>query len=163
MKLGKLLFAGKSVVGGSETVSYRQNKQVALPKFASPKNPFAPSKATVESNPVPAKKEIAPAPATPPKRPPISGVSKSLAAWTTRVNPASLWAGAAPTEQKILPAVQSELSLDTVKVVHNDLSDAEVEVVPIKSRPAAAQAPDLSPAKKSWEVLGERLLRATAL
>jgi len=50
-----------------------------------------------------------------------------------------------------------------VKVVHNDLSDADVEVVPIKSRPAVAEIHDLSPAKKSWEILGERLLRATAL
>jgi len=38
-----------------------------------------------------------------------------------------------------------------------------VEVVPIKSRPAVAEAPALSPARKSWEILGERLLRATAL
>ena len=45
MKLGKLLFAGKSVVNGCAEVSYRENKQVALPKFVSPKNPFAPSKA----------------------------------------------------------------------------------------------------------------------
>ena len=95
--------------------------------------------------------------------PPISGTPKSLAAWTNKLNPASLWTGAAPAEQKSLPAVQTELSLDTVKVVHNDLSDADVEVVPIKSRPAAAEIPALSPAKKSWEILGERLLRATAL
>ena len=44
MKLGKLLFAGKSVVNGCAEVSYRENRQVALPKFVSPKNPFAPSK-----------------------------------------------------------------------------------------------------------------------
>jgi hypothetical protein len=60
------------------------------------------------------------------------------------------------------PAVQTELSLDTVKVIHNDLSDADVEVVPIKSRPAAA-VPESPPAKKAWEYLGERLLKATAL
>jgi hypothetical protein len=33
--------------------------------------------------------------------------------------------------------VQPDLSLDAVKVVHNDLSDADVEVVPVKSRSAA--------------------------
>jgi hypothetical protein len=152
MKLGKLLFAGKSVVNGCAEVSYRENKQVALPKFVSPKNPFAPSK-----------KEAAPEPAAAQKLPPISGTSKSLAAWTTKLNPSSLWSSPAAAEQKALPAVQAELSLDTVKVVHNDLSDADVEVVPIKSRPAAAEIPALSPAKKSWEILGERLLRATAL
>ena len=163
MNLGKLLFAGKSVVSGSETVSYRQNKQVALPKFISPKNPFAPAKAPAETAPVPSKKETAPALASAQKLPPISGASKSLTAWTTKLNPASLWTGAAPAEHKSLPAVQAELSLDTVKVVHNDLSDADVEVVPIKSRPAAAPIPALSPATKSWEILGERLLKATAL
>ena len=163
MKLGKLLFAGKSVVNGCATVSYRQNKQVALPKFVSPKNPFGPSKTPAETSFIPAKKECAPALATAQKLPPIPGSSKSLAAWTTRLNPASLWNGAAPAEQKALPAVQAELSLDTVKVVHNDLSDADVEVVPIKSRPAASEAPVPSPAKKSWGALGERLLRATAL
>jgi hypothetical protein len=163
MNLGKLLFAGKSVVNGCETVSYRENKQAVLPKFISPKNPFAPAKAPVETAPVPVKKEGARPSAAAPKMPPISSTPKSLAAWTNKLNPASLWAGAAPAEQKTLPAVQAELSLDTVKVVHNDLSDADVDVVPIKSRPAAAEIPALSPAKKSWEILGERLLKATAL
>jgi len=163
MKLGKLLFAGKSVVNGCETVSYRENKQVALPKFVSQKNPFAPSKTPAETAPVPAKNETAPASVAVQKIPPISGTSKSLAAWTTKLNPASLWAGAVPAEQKALPAVQTELSLDTIKVVHNDLSDADVEVVPIKSRPAASDVPAMSPTKKSWEILGERLLKATAL
>ena len=37
--------------------------------------------------------------------------------------------------------VQGELSLDRVKVVRNDLRDADLEVVPVKSRPAAAAAP----------------------
>jgi len=163
MKLGKLLFAGNSVVNGCETISYRQNKQVALPKFVSPKNPFTPSKKPAETASVPAQREIAPASAAARTAGPISGSAKSLAAWTSKLNPSSLWAGAVPTEQKSLPAVQAELSLDAVKVVHNDLSDADVEVVPIKSRPAAAEIPDLSPAKKSWEIIGERLLRATAL
>jgi hypothetical protein len=49
---------------------------------------------------------------------------------------------------------QTELSLDTVKVVHNDLSDAEVEVVPMKSRSAPQGTP---PPKASWQTLGEQL------
>ncbi len=163
MKLGKLLFAGKSVVNGNETVSYRQNKLVALPKFASPKNPFGPAKKPVETAPVPAKFDAAPTPAPAQKTTPAGGSPKPLAAWTSRLNPASLCGGASPAPQKTLPAVQTELSLDAVKVVHNDLSDADVEVVPIKSRPAAPAADTVSSAKKSWEILGERLLRATAL
>jgi hypothetical protein len=164
MHFGKLLFAGKSVVNGCKTISYRENKQVALPRFVSPKNPFAPSKEPAETSPVPARNEAAPALAPAQKSPPpVSSPPKPLTSWTNRLNPASLWAGPAPVEQKSLPAVQTELSLDTVKVVHNDLTDADVEVVPIKSRPAASEIPALSPAKKSWEILGERLLKATAL
>jgi hypothetical protein len=163
MKLGKLLFAGKSVVNGCKTVSYRENKQVALPKFVSPKNPFAPPRTPAETASAPAKNQTAPALAAAPKAPPGSGTSKSLAAWTNKLNPASFWGSPMPVEPKALPAVQAELSLDTVKVVRNDLSDADVEVVPIKSRPAASAVNTLSPAKKSWEILGERLMRATAL
>jgi hypothetical protein len=163
MKLGKLLFAGKSVVSGSETVSYRQNKQVTLPKFASPKNPFTPSKVPEETTAVPAKQAAAPRLADAQKLPAIPGAPKSLAAWTSKLNPASLWSGATSAEQKVLPAVQTELSLDSIKVVHNDLSDADVEVVPIKSRPAAPEVSIPPSAKGSWEILGERLLRATAL
>ena len=99
---------------------------------------------------MPSKKEAAPEPVAAQKLPPISGTSKSMAAWTTKLNPSSLWSSPAPAEQKTLPAVQAELSLDTVKVVHNDLSYADVEVVPIKSRSAASEVPALSPAKKSW-------------
>jgi hypothetical protein len=62
MNLGKLLFAGKSVVSGSETISYHENKQVFLPKFTSPKNPLAPVKAPAGTAPAPAKKETAPNP-----------------------------------------------------------------------------------------------------
>jgi hypothetical protein len=57
--------------------------------------------------------------------------------------------------------VQSELSLDSVKVVHNDLSDADVEVVPIKSRPASEPVvPDLPPPTQPWEFLAERMFHA---
>ena len=51
--------------------------------------------------------------------------------------------------------MQAELSLDAVKVVHNDLSDADVEVVPIKSRPAAPERADAAAGRrKSWEMSG---------
>ncbi|HEX3628653.1 MAG TPA: hypothetical protein VH280_24855 [Verrucomicrobiae bacterium] len=56
-------------------------------------------------------------------------------------------------------ATQTELSLDSVKVVHNDLSDVDVEVVPIKSR---AGTPELPAPRKSWEFVGERLFGVEA-
>jgi hypothetical protein len=50
-----------------------------------------------------------------------------------------------------------------VKVVHNDLSDADVKVVPIKSRTTREMAvPVLSPPTKPWEFLAERMFQATA-
>jgi hypothetical protein len=69
-----------------------------------------------------------------------------------RAGPSSDGIGATP--------VQAELSLEKVKVVHNDLTDADVEIVPLKSRPAPAE---MQPAKKSWANLGERIMKATAL
>jgi hypothetical protein len=162
MKLGKLLFAGKSVVSGNDRVSYRQNKQVALPKFSSPKNPFAPSKAPEETTP-PNGKNGSAQPSAVETKPQISGASKSLAAWTSRWKPAALWGGSVSAERKTLPAIQAELSLGAVKVVHNDLSDADVEVVPIKSRSSASAGRAGSPPRSSWEILGERLLKATTL
>src|SRR5437899_335671 len=43
MSLGRLLAAGKSLVSSSDDgARYRLSKQSLLPKFISPKNPFAP-------------------------------------------------------------------------------------------------------------------------
>ena len=163
MNFGKLLAAGKSVVNGNGAVEYRENKQALLPKFSSPKNPFVhSSKPSPEAAAAQAENKTAPATVKPRPQPPISAAPKSLVAWTSRLNPASVWRSPkVEAENFARPEIQAELSLDTVKVVHNDLSDADVGVVPIKSR--AMPAPNLPPAKKSWEILGERLLKATAL
>jgi len=164
MNLGKLLAAGTSVVKANGTVKYHANKQAFLPKFISPRNPFANSRPPVPDGPAaPAPIQTAPVSNGPPPRATVPATSKSLATWASKLNPATLWGAPAPTQQKVLPAVQAELSLDMVKVVHNDLSDADVEVVPIKSRPSAPETPVLPQAKKSWAILGKRLLKATAL
>lgn len=87
----------------------------------------------------------------------------------SKFNPLSILRGALPggrakdsaktvKGQKGTPT-QTELSLDTVRVVHNDLSDVDVEVVPIKSRSAA---PELPAPRKSWEFVGERLFGVEA-
>lgn len=99
---------------------------------------------------------------------PAAAQEKKTADWASKFNPASLFRSAsAKTETKSgagagaakTTAMQTELSLDSVKVVHNDLSDADVEVVPMKSR---SSVPDVQPAKKSWEFLGERLFGVEA-
>jgi hypothetical protein len=160
MNLGKLLLAGKSVASGHGAVSYRENKKAGLPKFnmnPSKKSSTAPAKIMVETAAAPAKKAISPFAA---KKPASHTSEKRPATWTSKLNPISILRASPPQPER--PVVQSELSLDTVKVVHNDLSDADVPVVPVKSR-SATQADVQAPAEKSWESLTKRLLRATAL
>jgi len=158
MKLGKLLAAGKNLVSGNGEISYRSDKKMRLPKFASGKNPFMPPVQAELPEP-----SVVPVFAKAQKAAAIVAPQKSPATWTAKLNPLTMLRG--PQEEaKIFsrPVVQSELSLDSVKVVHNNLTDADVEIVPIKSR-SAREVPDLKPAKQAWEILGERLLRATAL
>ncbi len=191
MKLGTLLAAGKSLALRRRGESpYRANKQFYLPKFGSPKNPFAsanqPGEAISpeEAAAAPVKTPItvvaaktqklptfSPAPraantrSTTVKKPalPAQKPRRSLG-WMSRLNP--FGAGSASTtargENAKIP-VQSELSLDAVKVLRNDLSDVDVEVVPLKSRPSSdAAEPGLGTAKKTWGLLGERFLKTKA-
>jgi hypothetical protein len=168
INLGKLLGAGKSIFGGEAPVVYRQNKQVSLPKFNSGKNPFV-SETPKAAEPMPAPAApVAPLPVAPtPSMPSVPVAAPAAPAMATRVAktepsvfsaaPAKpmtpkpvratnwaeklnqLWA-AKPAPTVPMPNVQPDLlSLDSVKVVHNDLSDVDVEVVPMKSRPATAK------------------------
>jgi len=100
--------------------------------------------------------------------------------WLKKVNPL-VWFGknkpvepkaAMPRFSKSHAPVQGELSLDNIKVMRNDLSETDVEVVTAKSRPpkviaapmhgsasaAAMTIPDLPPATRVWEFLGEHML-----
>jgi hypothetical protein len=167
MNLAKLLAAGKSIVNGCEGISYRANKHVYLPKFGSIPNPFQPparaeaAKAGPVAAVTPAGKAAAPVAAKTQKLPPWPPGPARAASWAGSLNPVSLWR-AAPAPENPRPPVQSELSLDAVKVVHNDLSDADVEVVPVKSRNVVpAPVPELPPPSRPWEFLAERMFRAT--
>jgi hypothetical protein len=168
MNLGKLLGAGKSIFGGQAPVVYRQSKQVSLPKFNAGKNPFVPE-APKAADPAPvAAAPAAPTPSVPVAAPAAPAVAAKVATptpsvfsagpakparpvtpksvhatnWAEKLN--QLWAAkparATPAATGPMPNVQPDLlTLDSVKVVHNDLSDVDVEVVPMKSRPAAAK------------------------
>jgi hypothetical protein len=172
MNLGKLLGAGKSFVSGGNAAAYRTDKRVYLPQFVSPKNPFAhpavvPTQAElpkppVENSSVPVKK-ITPSWVKTQKMPvlAVQGATARKTTWVSKLNPVSIFRAAPPMANDATP-VQVELSLEKVKVVHNDLTDAEVEVVPMKSRPAREPAA-AQPNKKSWTDLGERIMKATAL
>jgi hypothetical protein len=168
MKLGKLLGAGKSFFGWQGAVAYRANKRVYLPKFNPGPNPFA----TPIAKPQPAvaapaivlsvtippalEAEVAPEMAKPS---PFSAPSPvRTPTWAEKLIP---FRGAKPARlapPPAMPNVQPEFSLHAVKVVHNDLSDAEVEVVPMKSRPATP-APPVPTAGGSMDFLGEPVFK----
>ena len=163
MNLGKLLGLGKSFFGGGEPQAYRLNRRACLPKFNEGKNPFAPQAPTGTPTETPAVGKVETKVSVPSaawKQPLVvkPAVKAAATGWTARLNPFRTPEPVAP----LLPvAVQPELSLDTVKVVHNDLADADVEVVPVKSRAdAPVAAPVLPPARQAWEYLGESLLKS---
>jgi hypothetical protein len=170
MKFGTLLAAGKSLAFGRRGQSpYRANKQFYLPKFGSPKNPFASANQPggaippVEAAAAPVKTPITVVAAKTQKLPTFSPAPRA-ATWVSRLNPfvsKPEFPATGGKDAKI--PVQGELSLDAVKVLRNDLSDADVEVVPLKSHPSGdAKVPGLEPAKKAWGFLGERLLKVKA-
>ena len=170
MKLAKLLGVGTSFFGGGKKAAYRLNQRGGLPKFNDGKNPFAPK--TPELAPEPAKEKVAAPAVVPTPKAPAAYAFKPLGkptalpparvarpGWTTRLNPFR-----APEPMPVQPprAVQAELSLEGVKVVHNDLADADVEVVPVKARANAPESvPMLPPARQAWEYLGETLLKSS--
>lgn len=128
MNLGKLLGAGKSFFGGQGSISYRAKKNVYLPKFNPGKNPFAPKvEVPTEMLIAEVKKISAPAAPCPPR----------ASNWTDKLNP---FRAPAPIESPVT-VEQVEFSLNAVKVLHNDLSDAEVEIVPVKSRTMTPAVP----------------------
>jgi hypothetical protein len=174
MNLGKLLGAGKSFISGHGVSPYRADKRFYLPQFVSPKNPFtSPAAKPVQTElpKTPAQNLAAPAKKTSPspfgktQKIPVfaaRGATARASTWVSKLNPILIFNSAPASADKNITPVQVELSLEKVRVVHNDLTDADVEIVPMKSRPAREPA-ELKPAKKSWEVLGERIMKATAL
>ena len=199
MSLLRLLTAGKSLIGGSQTVTrYRAAHQGMLPKFGGKKNPFrataradgrpgipepAPVHAATASDLTPAEERQArrldtappgaPAPAWPtlpesagktsaPQSPrPVGRVGQSGVTWMQQC-----WAdmkllfvlkswlpwrrsSPKPVPQRFAkPLVQTELSLDSIKVVRNDLSDSDIEVVPARPLVVAGPGEILEPGSK---------------
>jgi hypothetical protein len=115
-----------------------------------------------------------------PAEPARSAPAPVVDGWLKKINPL-LWLGSRKSAQpkSAVPRlgkgpVQGELSLDNIKVMRNDLSETDLEAVPMKARrpkpapadvPVAVEAsaaamaiPELPPATNAWEYLGERLL-----
>lgn len=182
MNLGKLLGAGKSFIGWGDSQGYRKNRRVYVPKFNVGKNPFVP--AGPEAMPV-----VAPLVTIPPVKPAKAAPSWQQVSvtvpeparpvsWAQKLNP---FRSAAPEALAPARPVQVELSLDLVKPVSNDLADADIEVVPAKSRTLASvelpglelspaelpesnrlmepEVPVLPPARRAWEYVGEQIVK----
>jgi hypothetical protein len=175
MNLGKLLGAGKSFFAGQGSVSYREDKRVYLPKFNAEKNPFTPkpiepTTAAPKSMPVPAPAaKIISASVTVPVATPVAAKAQEVritasakptraVKWTDKLNP---FRAPEPIAPPMTGAVQVELSLDAVKPIGNDLEDADIEVVPVKSRTVAAvDATLLQASHEAWEIASGRLVKS---
>lgn len=136
------------MVSGNVSGRYQMRDHVQLPRFISPKNPFA-AEATAEestSQAATSDERGAVASAVTPKRR-LSAIlswagegSKRAALWCLDRNPFS--AIGRPQLPKMprfgKQPVQGELSLENVKVVRGDLTHADLEVVESGSAPNAA-------------------------
>lgn len=185
MSLGRLLAAGKSLVGTNDGGGrYRVNKRVALPRFISPHNPFAApalgvsaADAAAPASVAPPKSVIATAKADP--EAPEKGLNSAsvtvravrwIGEWGRKVNPLPRLAKRpGPVRSLASPSVrmplQPELSLDKVQVLRNDLSDADYEIVPRKvaadSRTSSLVAQEkMTPAGGMWDRLTTRIFGA---
>jgi hypothetical protein len=159
MKFGNLLAAGKSLVNGDMSGRYQMEKNFRLPQFISPRNPFLRETVAQPATPPPV---VAPAvpvvsvPVTPaPVALPQVQAAANVAPPAAKI---SLAARVGSGVQKFLlfcldhnpfsaigrpqlagiprfgkSAVQGELTLDRVKVVRNDLTHADLEVVRVGS------------------------------
>jgi hypothetical protein len=148
-----------------------------LPKMTPVENAAANLKKTQA---LPALDQQVESPAPNSKREEPAPVRATTEGWVKKLNPLGWWRNQKPTPAKQLASpvgklpVQGELSLDNIKVLRNDLSETDVEVVTAKARPAKVPAapvpepaqtsaaamavPDLPPATNAWEYIGERLL-----
>jgi hypothetical protein len=155
-----LLTAGKSLIGLQNVTSrYRMRSRFLLPKFGAAKNPFASDVSDVsEAVPEPApevrpmsEEEVAAANLKETKRLPVAPpalIPRGLAPTVKResiferilkLNPLAWWKSWRTPARRPLPRpsratpVQGELSLDKITVVRNDLTDADLEIVPAKT------------------------------
>jgi len=176
MSMARLLAAGRSLIGAQNVSNrYRLDARARLPKFGSSKNPFAPETRTpVPLEPIPPRPTMAtttpvirtmepslnltPAP---PATTRLRQAVRRLHDWCVEANPIPRLAG--PARSVFKPAsripgapIQSDLSLDEVKVVRNDLSDADLEIVPAKPARRADLAP--IPEQNAWSRLTTRIL-----
>jgi hypothetical protein len=169
MSLVRLLTAGKSLVGIQDLKSrYRSVDPRAMPKFGSEKKVNTDVARESEAKPSVAKSDVETSIANVEQTPVATARKARGGGWVSQ------WGSKLSTlvSQKPKPArsaaprfnevpVQGELSLDNIKVVRNDLSDADLEVVTRKMAPAKkaeSEAPEWMPAKNPRPQKSEGLL-----
>jgi hypothetical protein len=171
MSIGRLLAAGRSLVGVQNTSSrYRMDKKSRLPKFGSPKNPFASEQRTSTTVQPVSPRRASPAAesvvrATPPAASPAPPAAarlrravRRLREWCVEANhPAQRDRRVRRSQRCASTGVptQSELSLEGVKVMRNDLGDADLEIVPAKPVRRADAAPRRE--ENTWRRLTTRI------
>lgn len=149
MSLLRLLSTGKSLVSVRDSESrYRLTSQRLLPQFGPTKNPFS-ATGKAEPPPVSAVRQgletgsVSPKGVTcNPGRAIWQQTDVLLRGWKSKLSgllASPLGKPAKPAIPRFCKSpVQGELSLDRVKVVRNDLSDADLEVVTARSKSAPA-------------------------
>lgn len=158
MILLRLLTTGKSLVGLREVKNRYRVMSRGLPKFSAKQNPFRGQSAAPDLAATPADAEAQASPQPPQKR----SWYRILAAkfGRERSEPVLPIPARAP-DLPAAPPTQGGLSLDSVKVLRNDLSDSDFEVVTrrrknAEPKPAAAAAsPD-----SAWGRAGLRIFGA---
>lgn len=139
MSFGRLLAAGKSLMPGGMAGRYQMHENLRLPRFISPRNPFAAETTAEESTSQAAKLEergdvvsaVTPIRKLSAALGRTGEATKRVALWCLDHNPFSaIGRPQLPTLPRFgKPPVQGELTLENVKVVRGDLAHADLEVV----------------------------------
>jgi hypothetical protein len=149
MSLVRLLTAGKSLVGIQDSKSrYRSVDPRAMPKFGSEKKSNTDVARESEAQPSIAKSNVESSKANVEKMP-VAITRKArgsgwVSQWGSKLS--SLVSQKPKPARSAIPRpngvpVQGELSLDNIRVVRNDLSDADLEVVTRKMGPEKSVTP----------------------
>ena len=181
MSLLQLLTTGKALEGVHDASHrYQMTNQRLLPRFGSKRNPFAASKAAASEATVPARAPSIPPVVKPPapsvfsggavRQPEVGWLAKWLANAKSKIRDRFRKPGKAPAQPVaavMQPAPrQGELLLEGIKVVRNDLSETDLEVV--KTAPVAApggvveanSAPKPAVRQRAWDRMRSRLVGA---
>jgi len=185
MSLLQLLTTGKALEGVHDSSHrYQMTNQRLLPRFGSRRNPFAASKAAASGATEPARAPEIPPVVKPPAKSVFSGGAVRqpevgwLARWVTyaksKIQDRFRKPGNAPA-RPVAPVSQpaprqGELLLEGVKVVRNDLSETDLEVVKTAPVPApvpapggvaeANSAPKSAAPRRAWDRMCSRLVGA---